>query len=157
MERKSALERLRDLNVTIIISLLVGILVVLTVQIVSRSFFNTAHAWAEEVSRYLFVYMVLGSAALAYEKNMWVSVDLISNRLSVKAKRVFDIVVELIVFGFFITVAAVSVQFVVSSKGQLTAALQIPIGWAYAAFPIFFIQMTIISAGKIAAYVKGGK
>lgn len=155
MRRASLFKKLEYWNINIINAFFLAIIIVITIQIGSRSFFHNAFAWAEEVSRYLFIYMVLGGAALSYKQNMWVSVDLISKHLSHKAKHIYDIAIEIIAFLFFSIISVISIIYLKSSKGQLTAALQIGMAYAYAALPIFFIQMSIISISKIAAAFKG--
>ena len=154
MNSKRLYRYFENINKAIIIFFLVATIAVLALQVFSRLFFSRAFAWAEEVARYLFIYLSLAGAAIAYKKDLWVSVDIISSKLSKRAKNVYYLVTESICFTFFIIITLVSFKYVASSKGQLTAALQIPMAIPYLAVPIFFVQMSIISLNKIFHFFK---
>lgn len=63
---------------TIVASLMVAATVTLTLlQVVLRYFFNNPQSWAEEVGRYLFVWITFLGAAIAYAHNSHIRVDLI--------------------------------------------------------------------------------
>jgi len=155
MNSKRLYRYFESINKAIIIILLVATIAVLALQVFSRMLFSRAFAWAEEVAHYLFIYLSLAGAAIAYEKDLWVSVDIISSKLSKRVQNIYYLVVELICFAFFIIIAFVSFKYIASSKGQLTAALQIPMAIPYLAVPIFFVQMSIISLNKIFHFFKG--
>lgn len=63
---------------TIVAGLMVAATVALTLlQVVLRYFFNDPQSWAEEVGRYLFVWITFLGAAVAYAHNSHIRVDLI--------------------------------------------------------------------------------
>ena len=150
-------DRIRSINEVVLILFLVLIILNLSIQVVARSFFNTAFVWVEEIARYLFVWLILGSAALAYDKNIFVSVDVFSKFLSKKGNYIFILIIHLIELFFFAFVLIASFQFMGHSKGQFTPALQIPIGYIYVCFPLFFVQFTVFALSKIISLIRRGQ
>ena len=156
MDFKKVIDRAKGINEMVIIAGLALIILDLTIQVVARSFFNTAFVWVEETARYLFVWMVLGSAALAYGRNIFVSVDIFSKFMSPKGKFIAQIIVHLVELFFFAYVLIASFRFMGFARGQITPAMRIPIGYIYLCFPIFFIQFSITALSKIISVIKRG-
>jgi C4-dicarboxylate transporter DctQ subunit len=72
-------------------------------QVVLRFVFNNPQAWAEEVSRYLFVWIVFIGAAVAVAHDVHIRIDVFVKWLGPRAQwglRLFFCVVELICFAF---------------------------------------------------------
>ena len=156
MNYRKIIDRLKDIYGLLMIFALVMILVVLSTQVISRTFFNIAFVWVEEVARYLFVWMVLGSAVLAYDKNLFVAVDIFSKFLSKKGKFIIEFIVRLIELFFFIWVFIASIRFMGFASGQMTPAMRIPISYIYLCFPIFFSLFSIIALAKVISLIKRG-
>ena len=156
MDFKKAIDRFRDINGLVMTGALALIILDLTIQVIARSFFGTAFAWVEETARYLFIWMVLGSAVLAYNRNLFVAVDIYSKFMSQKVKFTAQIIVHLVELFFFIFVLIASVEFMHFAKGQMTPAMRIPIGYIYFCFPLFFAQFSLSALLKIISAIKRG-
>ena len=70
---------------TILIWMLIVLLAVMTAQIVLRYGFSTSLIWAEEISRYLLVWVSFLAAVLAYERGEIASVPMLRDALPRKA------------------------------------------------------------------------
>lgn len=70
---------------TILIWMLIVLLAVMTVQIVLRYGFSTSLIWAEEVCRYLLVWVSFLAAMLAYERGEIASVPMVRDMLPPRA------------------------------------------------------------------------
>jgi TRAP-type C4-dicarboxylate transport system permease small subunit len=85
---------------TLIASLLVAATVSLTfAQVVLRYVFNNPQAWAEEVGRYLFVWITFLGAAAAFSRDAHIRVDVLVNRFGAKSARIGDLLRRLVEFA----------------------------------------------------------
>lgn len=151
---KPKLVILGSLNEYFLIFLFLSTIFTLALQVLARTFFSTAFPWAEEVSRYLFVYFVFGGAALGFKRGVFISVDLVEKILPKKIQIAFAILIDIIILIFFIMIAYVGFKLFLGSKGQLTPALEMEIRYVYLAFPIFFSQMSVYAFLKIFEHLK---
>ncbi len=140
---------LREFNENALILGIIATIIVITLQVVSRTFFGKSFSWVEEVGRALFVYFIFGGAALAYKQGLFISADFISNFLPKKVNAVLSLIMDLITVIFFLAVAVLGYQLFAASKGQLTPALEVEIRWIYLAFPVFFAQMAYFAVKNI--------
>lgn len=148
LKKKKIIKIFENLNETILSFLFVAIIVVLATQVILRTF-SFALSWSEEVSRYLFVYMVLGGVALAFKKGAFVSVDFLSNFIPRKINKFIDVIAQILTLLFFIIVVLKGVEYFSLTKNQLTPALRIQIRYIYLALPIFGIQLCYYSFIKL--------
>ncbi|PKL27050.1 MAG: hypothetical protein CVV46_13560 [Spirochaetae bacterium HGW-Spirochaetae-2] len=145
---------LKRFNEYVLMGVFLAMIIVIGLQVVARTFFSNAFAWVEEVARYLFVILVLGGAALAYENGLWVNVDIFSNKLSKKGRIIMDLIINCISLFFFVMISYLSYILFTKSAGQLTPALMIEVRYVYLAVPVFFTQMVFFSLRKIYKDIK---
>ena len=81
---------------TLLIWMLIVLLAIMTVQIVLRYGFSTSLIWAEEVCRYLLVWVSFLAAMFAYERGEVASVPILRDALSRKAGLALAIVANLL-------------------------------------------------------------
>ena len=154
--KSSFIDKLKRFNESALIAGMIATIVVITLQVVSRTFFGKSFSWVEEVGRALFVYFIFGGAALAYRQGLFISADFISNFLPAKVNKVLSLVMDFITVIFFLTVAVLGYKLFTASKGQLTPALEVEIRWIYLAFPIFFFQMAYFAVINIVRQFRPG-
>lgn len=83
--------------------LVAAIVIVTFGQVILRYFFNAPQTWAEEVGRYLFVWITLVGASVAVARDNHIRLDSLVNMLPEKARPPLDVfrrLVELASFGF---------------------------------------------------------
>lgn len=114
-------------------------------EVIMRYLFKKPIAWADEMSRYLFVYLsYLGTVLAATKKNGHVNVDAIINLLPKKLKKPITILGQIV---SLVIVAVITYYCLVGIRPlsrQLSAGMQIPMMIPYAAIPICFICYFII-------------
>ena len=153
-ENASLSEKLKRLNENVLIAGLVATIVIITLQVISRTFFSHAFSWVEEVCRYLFIYLIFGGAALAFSQGLFISVDFIGKFLPEGINRLFSILIDIVILIFFITIAVLGVHLFIISEGQFTPALEFEIRYVYLAFPIFFGQMAYFAIKRMIAHLR---
>ena len=143
------IDRLDRLFQALLILFMVEITLVISIAVVSRYFMNSPVYWAEEVTRYSFVWATFLGAACAYRRNELVSMSVIVNALSPENRRRVLLVLE-IVIGLFLALAMVfgiGMARVVSP--QLAVSTQISMAWLYSVVPLSFFFMFLCAVEKI--------
>ncbi len=110
--------------------LLFCIVVVITAQIIWRYVFNNSLSWSEELSRYLFAWLIFVGASLAIKEGAHIKVDLFYNMYGPRAKRTVDLVLYVLtvfVQGYFLVY---SVEFIIKTHGTYSTAMQLPMNIA---------------------------
>src|SRR5699024_11998103 len=67
-------------------------------QVCLRYMFSHSFAWIEEVSRYLFVWIVFLGAAIAFDADSHIKIDVIENKLPKKIKRLIQCFIVMLNF-----------------------------------------------------------
>lgn len=118
--------------------LLISMVIILFIQVCSRFVLSSSLSWSEELSRYLFIwliYLCLGSVVLRQEH---IVIDVLVARLSPSARRLVETATLLLALALTILVLWVSadIALIFLELGQTSAALGIPMWWVYAALPV---------------------
>ena len=130
--------------------------VLIFVNVILRYFFDYGLVWAEEVVRYIIVYIVMIGSSLAISKNEHIAVTLLedsSNKwvahISYGLQNIISLVFTVIVtyFGCLIVTSLIDTK-------QITAALQIPAWWVYIIFPISTFLMSIRISIRIYEWIR---
>ncbi|MCG9626392.1 TRAP transporter small permease [Vibrio mediterranei] len=132
------------------ILLFLAMLSVLTIQIVSRYFFSVAIPWTEELSRWLYIYIVFIGASEAVSRRDHIAVDIVPNRLGVRANLILDILIHgsFTVISVFIVYRGYLFMERMDRLGSITMDVQM--SCLYAAVPIGFALVfvkSILNAG----------
>lgn len=104
-------DKLLDGFLALIVAFALGIILVN----IGLRFFGSPLIWAEELARYLFVWMVFLGAAVAARKHEHIVVDLLSARLQGHLKRHLETLTTLVASGFLLVLAIVSAQFALNN------------------------------------------
>lgn len=120
----------------VIVALLAAMTITVALQIVLRYFFASPLPWGEEITRYMFVYLIFLGAAAGIHAGVHVSIDAIVIRLPPRAHRVMELVAKIIVAAFLVVLVIFGTQLALNTLGQRSPALGIPIGLAYFAIPL---------------------
>jgi len=135
------------IDILIVVLFTILILVVFS-QVVFRYVFNNPLTWAEEMARYLQVWIVLLAAAAAIRTGSHISVDYATHDLSSRYKYFLNIIITFltILFLCIVTVYGLKLFFHIYHSTQLSPAMQIPMFVVYIAIPVggFFMLIEAI-------------
>ncbi|SKA67075.1 TRAP transporter small permease [Desulfobaculum bizertense] len=116
------------------------------VQVVARYVFESSFSWSEEVSRYMFIWLIYLGISYAVKTDSHIKVDALLTRdfLSDVQKKLLCILSDLIFLAFSTTVAYVGYQVahLIARRGQITAATEIPMWIIYLAVPVGYSLCT---------------
>jgi TRAP-type C4-dicarboxylate transport system permease small subunit len=124
-------------------------------QVILRFLFNNPQAWAEEVSRYLFVWIVFIGAAVAVVNDAHIRVDVLIKWLGLRGKwrlQVFISAAESICFGFVLYAGWIvswrnrgSEFYTIPGLPQVVFYLAVPVG---ATLMLLFMAQSLVRARR---------
>ncbi|MBX3426864.1 MAG: TRAP transporter small permease [Pirellulales bacterium] len=141
----------RILEGAVVVAVAVLVLVVLW-GVAARYCLSDPSRWTEEAARLLLMWVAMLGAAVAYSRGEHLGFDYVASRLDPGAGRALGVVVELTVIAFA-AAAMVYGGYVLTAEtlgtGQLTPALQLPMGYVYLAAPISGVFFVLFGLVKI--------
>ena len=107
--------------------------VITAVQVVYRYGFNSSFYWAEEVVIYSIICMSFVGASMGVRHGTHISVDILNAIVSPAINRYLHIIAAILglVFAGFMIYFGFQLFFNTLNRGQLTAALRLPMAWFY--------------------------
>ncbi len=124
-------------------------------NVILRYFFNEGLTWAEEASRYLFIWLIFLGAIVAYQENAHLGVDTVVRKLSIKGRRklfianniVLAITMGLCVHGTW--------KMTVLTVDQVSSSMQISLAFVYVSGFICSVAMVAISLYNLYRLITG--
>lgn len=115
------------------------------VQVVYRYGFNSSVFWIEEVVIYSIICMSFVGASMGVRHGVHISVDLLNAIAPPSVNRWLHIIAALlgIVFASYLAYFGFQLYFNTLGRGQLTAALRLPMAWFYLPIGIAGILMVL--------------
>ena len=112
--------------------------IIIAVQVFFRYVLLNSLSWSEEVSRYLFIYMIYFGIAYGVRKNRHIKIDVVLTVLPETARKVISLTADLLFLGFavVVTTQAGIVAEMIGRLGQITGATQMPMAVVYMAVPL---------------------
>lgn len=114
-------------------------------QVFTRFVFSFSTRWAEELGRYLTIWMVFLAGCSALRKGQLVGIKFVVEKVPKKYKVLIELISNSLILFFLFIMTSFGIQLVLFNftRKQWSPALQIPIGWIYLAIPISGIIMII--------------
>lgn len=92
--------------------------------------------WAEEVARYLMVWLTFIGAGPVLRYGGHIAVDNLQDALPKKMAILIRIFIAILIFGFFGFMIYFGALYVERAHFQMTPTTQISMGWVYASIPV---------------------
>jgi TRAP-type C4-dicarboxylate transport system permease small subunit len=133
----------------------VGILVVpVTLQVVSRyTQLIPSYIWTEELSRFLFIWMVMIGAMVGVREGTHFEVDVWPD-LGPRPRALLAVVSDLAVLVFALVFVAWGVQFVRFGWDQSSELAELPMPWIFAAWPLAGITWVAFLGERLAGNLR---
>ena len=117
----------------------------ITVQVILRFVFKTGFAWGEEVSRYLFVWLVFMSIPYAARNNRHIGLDFIRELFPEKVRKVYMVMIDLaaiVMFGLFLYNAGM-ICYHAAYYGDMAQTLPASVNWMHAAAVVGYAMILV--------------
>ena len=142
----------------VIIALFAFMTLIGTYQIVTRYFFNRPSTVSEELLTYAFTWMALLASAYVFGKRDHMRMEFFAQRFTGKAKLALEVTTEALVLAFAAIVMVYGgVEITRLTMTQVTASLQIPMGYVYFVLPLSGLMIVFFSFVNILDLIQGQK
>lgn len=120
------------------------IIIVLTMEVVARYVFSSSFRWSEELSRFLFIWLIFISASYAVIKKSHIYIETFFMILPKKVKPYAQLIgnVVWLLFSLFACYLGVDQTLAIFNTSQLSPGMQIPMYFVYVAIPIGYLLMS---------------
>jgi len=126
-----------------------GLIASVLIQIYGRFFMENAPPWTEEASRIFFIYAISFAAGLAYQQNYFVSLDLISDRLTAKQNLLLEKAVHISIFALFLIMAIYSIKYIQIGFSEYSPSLGINMAVSFSSMLLLAASICFFSGIKI--------
>ncbi len=125
--------------------LLIGIVALVSCQVIARYVFNNSLTWSDELAKYFLVWSCFLSVSYCVKKRISIKIDQFQNMLSEKALPWIKLIRHTVVFIFCILMLPFCVTYVQQAidNGATSSALQIPMYYIQSAPLAGFALLTI--------------
>jgi TRAP-type C4-dicarboxylate transport system permease small subunit len=123
---------------------LIATVSIIFLQVVMRYVFESSLSWSEELARYIFLWQIWVGASYAVKKSKHIKVDIIKNFFPAKVQTTMEYISLLLWIGLsiFLTFRSAELTQFIFNRGQVSPAMRIPMGYAYASVPVGCALMT---------------
>jgi TRAP-type C4-dicarboxylate transport system permease small subunit len=136
----------------LVIFLLAAIVLVVTLQVFSRFILQSPSSVTEELARFLLIWIGLFGGAYGYHSNAHLGLDIFTNKMQGASQYLVSILAHSLIMLFAVIVmiiGGVSLVSLTFEPVQISAALEIKMGYVYSAVPIAGGLIVFISLMKI--------
>ena len=145
---KKLVEIVDKILITFLMILLVAMVLDVSWGVITRYVAPKPSPFTEELAAFLMMWIGLLGGAYALRQKAHLGIDILTSKLSQKNQHRWDIAIYLMVIVFAVMVLVwgglrlVSIQLYLN---QISAAMQIPIGYVYLVLPIFAVCDRVMS------------
>ena len=132
----------------LLVVLMSAIVIDVLLQVFSRYLFNAPLSFTDELASFLLIWLGLLGAAYATGENQHLAIDLLAMRVSPASQRRLEVIVAGLVVVFALAVLIMGGSWLVYTGflfGQLSASLQLSLGYVYLILPIAGVLITYYS------------
>jgi len=118
-------------------------------QVASRYLLKTPSSFTDELAGFLLIWVGLFGAAYGTGKGLHLAIDLLPSKLPPDKKKYLDLTIHCLVGLFALTVMIIGGIWLVYTRfylGQISAALQLPLGYVYLVLPLSGLFIIYYSA-----------
>lgn len=136
--------------------IVIGMLIILTVQVVARYVTGVSFAWIDEVSRYGLVWLAYLAAVYAIYTESHIKVDILLKVWPQKVRKIIKHISTILFFIYAVAVAYYSAMWVLDiyHTGTTSLALHLPMAMIQSIIPLAHILMAIRLAQVEVRHIK---
>lgn len=137
-----------------LISLTVLMFVIVGANVFSRFVLNSSLGWADELSRFIFIWISFLGAVMAYGTNDHVGLNFVIAKIkTAKVQNIVIIISDILIMSVLAIITYYG-YIVATSATNVSPALYIPMTIVYAVVPFSGLLMMIINLYKIKKHIK---
>ncbi|MFC2087591.1 TRAP transporter small permease [Bacteroidota bacterium] len=108
-------------------------------QVFSRYVLTNPSSFTDELAGFLLIWLGLFGAAFVTGANQHLAIDILHAKLNNKNRKRITLLIQVLIFTFSLTVMIIGGIWLVISRfylGQISAAIEIPLGYVYLVLPV---------------------
>ena len=125
------------------------IIITTFISVFFRYILNDSLVWAEELGRYLFIWLTFIGSAIALKDGLHIGLDLLSNSLPPKLKNLLEGFITCLISVFLVFTINASITVIEVAMRQRSSALEIPMGLVFLAIPTGCSLMLLTSCRRL--------
>lgn len=147
-------QRLVAGNRAVLVALMAAMALLVFANVVARYVFNRSFVWAEELSRYMMVWVGFLGAGLVLRVGAHIAVEVFQDLLPRRAAQVLRAGVVLVLAAALLAMLWLGILYVQFAWGQETPVLNWNFGLVYVAMPVGALLMLVYLALIAVPYVR---
>lgn len=151
MTAKGVLSRILEVIMVTILTIMVGLVFG---NVVARYAFNSAITWAEEVARFLFVWLTFVGASFGLMKGLHLGMDMVVARFSPRTRSFIEVLNGFIILAFLGVWVVGGVHLIQANLDYMSPATGFSMGLVYLIGPLAAVLMGIEALSRLAASIK---
>jgi TRAP-type C4-dicarboxylate transport system permease small subunit len=127
-------------------------------QVFTRFVLRSPSSYTEELARYMLIWLGLLGASYVMGKRMHLAIDVLTMKLEGRARLYSELFIQVCIWLFAVVVmviGGVRLVYITLSLEQISAALQVPLGYVYLALPLSGLLMAFYATLFIVDVVRG--
>lgn len=140
----------------LLVAFFAAMTVIAILEVVRRYFFGLSFVWADELCRYILVWMTFLGGCLSFRKNLLVCFDFGYDRLTKRARAALLLASRIISLGFvaFILEKAVSYTFAPVMMNQVSVATRIPQTVVFFSIPLGLFLTVLFALEQLPGIIR---
>ena len=151
MTARGILSRILEVFMVTILTIMVGLVFG---NVVARYVFNSAITWAEEVARFLFVWLTFVGASFGLMKGLHLGMDMVVARFSPRTRSLTEVVNGFIILAFLGVWVVGGVHLIQANLDYMSPATGFSMGLVYLIGPLAAVLMGIEALSRLAVSIK---
>jgi TRAP-type C4-dicarboxylate transport system permease small subunit len=149
MHLRKKIDKILEIFLVVLMSTLV---IDVVWQVASRYLFSDPSSFTDELAVFLLIWVGMAGAAYVKGKNEHLAIDILPDKLSPPKKNRLIIFINFLIVIFSLSIMVIGGAWLVYTRfqmGQVSSALQMPLGVVYSIVPISGILMIYYSVDDI--------
>jgi len=129
-------------------------------QVASRYIFSNPSSFTDELAVFLLIWVGMAGAAYVKGKNEHLAIDILPDKLQPKNKNRLLVFINFLIIVFSLTIMVIGGAWLVYTRfqmGQVSSALQVPLGFVYSIVPVSGLLMIYYSFDDILNLISANK
>ncbi len=129
-------------------------------QVASRYLLANPSSFTDELAVFLLIWVGMAGAAYVKGKNEHLAIDILPDKLQPQNKNRLLVFINFLIIIFSITVMVIGGAWLVYTRfqmGQVSSALQVPLGYVYSIVPVSGLLMIYYSIDDIINLINANK
>lgn len=126
-----------------------AMIAVVTIQVYTRLFMESAPHWTEEAARIFFIYAVAFGTAAGIRNGDFVRLDIIGKYLPSRISWLLNIITDITVAVFAVVLFIQSLKFVQLGMDELSPALEITMGFVFISIAIMGLAIAFFTTAGL--------